>query len=73
MTNGGRGGVQGHARGDPRAHRPVASVAPSFAVVAEELLDDVFGYLLYLTKNRAVAEDLTGETFETAFRKWRRF
>lgn len=46
---------------------------PSFAAVAEELLDDVFGYLLYLTKNWAVAEDLTGETFETAFRKWRRF
>jgi RNA polymerase sigma factor (sigma-70 family) len=55
------------------AHRPVASAAPSFAVVAEELLDDVFGYLLYLTKNWALAEDLTGETFETAFRKWRRF
>ncbi len=55
------------------AHRPVASAAPSFAAVAEELLDDVFGYLLYLTKNWAVAEDLTGETFETAFRKWRRF
>ena len=55
------------------APRPVARRAPSFASVAEELLDDVFGYLLYLTKNWAVAEDLTGETFETAFRKWRRF
>ena len=44
-----------------------------FAAVAEELLDDVYGYLLYLTKNWAVAEDLTGETFETAFKKWRRF
>jgi len=39
----------------------------------EELLDDVYGYLLYLAKNWAVAEDLTGETFETALRKWRRF
>jgi RNA polymerase sigma-70 factor (ECF subfamily) len=48
-------------------------MAPSFAAVAEELLDDVYGYLLYLTKNWAVAEDLTGETFEVAFRKWRRF
>jgi RNA polymerase sigma-70 factor (ECF subfamily) len=47
--------------------------APSFATVAEELLDDVYGYLLYLTKNWAVAEDLTGETFEAAFRKWRRY
>jgi RNA polymerase sigma factor (sigma-70 family) len=46
---------------------------PSFAAVAEELLDDVYGYLLYLTKNWAVAEDLTGETFEAALRKWRRF
>lgn len=56
------------ARGSVRTAAP-----PSFAAVAEELLDDVFGYLLYLTKNWAVAEDLTGETFETAFRKWRRF
>ena len=48
-------------------------LTPSFATVAEELLDDVYGYLLYLTKNWAVAEDLTGETFETALRKWRRF
>jgi RNA polymerase sigma-70 factor (ECF subfamily) len=46
---------------------------PSFAAVAEELLDDVYGYLLYLTKNRAVAEDLTSETFEAALRTWRRF
>jgi len=45
----------------------------TFAAVAEELLDDVYGYLLYLTKNWAVAEDLTGETFEIALRKWRRF
>ena len=53
--------------------RPLDATAPSFATVAEELLDDVFGYLLYLTKNWAIAEDLTGETFETAFKKWRRF
>ena len=30
---------------------------PSFATVAEDLLDDVYGYLLYLTKNWALAED----------------
>ena len=53
--------------------RPVDAATPSFAAVAEELLDDVYGYLLYLTKNWAVAEDLTSETFEAAFRKWRRF
>jgi RNA polymerase sigma-70 factor (ECF subfamily) len=55
------------------APRPLEATAPSFAAVAEELLDDVYGYLLYLTKNWAVAEDLTGETFEAAFKKWRRF
>jgi RNA polymerase sigma-70 factor (ECF subfamily) len=53
--------------------RPIDAAAPSFATVAEELLDDVYGYLLYLTKNWAVAEDLTGETFEAAFKKWRKF
>jgi len=55
------------------APRPLDATTPSFAAVAEELLDDVYGYLLYLTKNWAVAEDLTGETFEAAFKKWRRF
>jgi DNA-directed RNA polymerase specialized sigma24 family protein len=46
---------------------------PSFAAVAESELDAVHRYLLFLTGNRAVAEDLTGETFEKAFRVWRRF
>ena len=55
------------------ATRPRTATTPSFAAVAEELLDDVYGYLLYLTKNWAVAEDLTGETFEAALKKWRRF
>lgn len=53
----------------PRREAP----AQTFASVAETLLDDVFGYLLYLTKDRPLAEDLTGETFETALRRWRRF
>lgn len=53
--------------------RSATAATPTFATVAEELLDDVYGYLLYLTKNWAVAEDLTGETFEVAFRRWRRF
>jgi RNA polymerase sigma factor (sigma-70 family) len=55
------------------APRAVGEATPSFAAIAEELLDDVYGYLLYLTKNWAVAEDLTSETFEAAMRKWRRF
>lgn len=53
----------------PRA----GAAKPSFAAVAEELLDDVYGYLLYFTKNWALAEDLTSETFETALRRWKRF
>lgn len=55
------------------APRAGSTTRPTFAHVAEELLDDVFGYLLYLTKNRALAEDLTSDTFEAALRKWRRF
>jgi RNA polymerase sigma-70 factor (ECF subfamily) len=55
------------------ATHPARAATPSFAAVAEELLDDVYGYLLYLTKNWAVAEDLTSDTFEAAYRKWRRF
>jgi RNA polymerase sigma-70 factor, ECF subfamily len=45
----------------------------SFAAAAEAHLDDVYAYLLYLTGDPTVAEDLTGETFEKAFRRWRRF
>jgi RNA polymerase sigma-70 factor (ECF subfamily) len=46
---------------------------PTFTAVAEAELDAVHRYLVFLTGNRAVAEDLTGETFEKAFRRWRRF
>ena len=46
---------------------------PSFAAVAEQHLDDVYGYLLYLCRNAPLAEDLASETFEKAFRTWRRF
>jgi RNA polymerase sigma factor (sigma-70 family) len=55
------------------APRRSETSSPTFASVAEAFLDDVFGYLLYLTKDRPLAEDLTGETFETAFRRWRKF
>jgi RNA polymerase sigma-70 factor (ECF subfamily) len=55
------------------APRPRESSAPTFAAVAEACLDDVYGYLLYLTKSRVLADDLTGETFEKALRRWRRF
>jgi RNA polymerase sigma-70 factor (ECF subfamily) len=46
---------------------------PSFAAVAEAELDAVHRYLLFLTGDGSLAEDLTGETFEKAFRSWRRF
>jgi RNA polymerase sigma-70 factor (ECF subfamily) len=44
-----------------------------FETVCEENLDGVFGYLLYLTGNRTVAEDLAAETFERALRRFKRF
>jgi RNA polymerase sigma factor (sigma-70 family) len=50
-----------------------ASARPSFAAVAEEHLDAVFRYLLLVTRDHATAQDLTSETFEKAFRAWRRF
>ncbi|HSS72289.1 MAG TPA: RNA polymerase sigma factor [Gaiellaceae bacterium] len=46
---------------------------PSFASVAERHLDDVHSYLVYFTRDRGLAEDLTAETFERALRQWRRF
>ena len=45
----------------------------TFAAAAEQHLDEVYAYLAYLTGDRAAAEDLSAETFEKAFRLWRRF
>src|SRR6059058_1576085 len=45
----------------------------TFADAAEQHLDDVFAYLVYLTGDRGAAEDLAAETFEKALRLWRRF
>lgn len=47
--------------------------APDFAAVAEAHLDDVYGYLVYLTGNRGLAEDLAAETMEKALRLWSRY
>jgi RNA polymerase sigma-70 factor (ECF subfamily) len=47
--------------------------ATTFAEAAEAHLDDVFGYLLYLTRDRDLADDLSGTTFEKALRLWHRF
>src|SRR5881396_4325936 len=58
----------------PAAVRPPGRVAaPSFADVVAEHLDAVYRYLVYLTGDRTAAEDLAAETFEKAFRSWRRF
>src|SRR6185437_6673990 len=51
---------------------PFGSTA-SFADIAAEQLDAVYRYLVYLTGDRSAAEDLAAETFEKAFRTWRRF
>ena len=44
----------------------------AFSDVAERHLDDVYRYLLVFA-DAATAEDLTAQTFEKAFRSWRRF
>src|SRR6201981_575690 len=63
-----------HVNALPAAVRPPGRVgAPSFADVVAEDLDAVYRYLVYLTGDRAAAEDLAAETFERAFRSWRRF
>jgi len=54
--------------------QPLTMRAPrTLAEAAEEHLDDVYGYLLYLTRDRETAEDLAGSTFEKAVRLWSRF
>jgi RNA polymerase sigma factor (sigma-70 family) len=54
------------ARGQP-------AWSASFAATAEEHLDDVYAYLVYLTRDRSLAEDLAADTFEKALKLWRRF
>jgi RNA polymerase sigma-70 factor (ECF subfamily) len=51
----------------------VAVERPSFAEAAERHLDDVYRYLIYVTGNVTLAEDLAAETFELALRRWRQF
>ncbi len=55
--------------------RPLAleDAPATFAEAAERHLDDVFGYLVYVTRDRSLADDLAGATFEKAFRLWPRF
>jgi RNA polymerase sigma factor (sigma-70 family) len=55
----------------PARRQPAWSA--SFAATAEEHLDDVYAYLVYLTRDRSLAEDLAADTFEKALKHWRRF
>src|SRR5215218_7294448 len=55
------------------AQRVASARAPSFAETAERHLDDVYRYVLMLTRDPSLAEDLAAETFERALRMWRRF
>ena len=52
---------------------PRSLARPAFDEVAAEQLDAVYRFLVYLTGDRSAAEDLAAETFEKAFRTWRRF
>jgi RNA polymerase sigma factor (sigma-70 family) len=55
------------------ADAPLVRAPASFAEIAERELDAVYRYLVYLTGDRSLAEDLAAETFEKALRTWRRF
>jgi len=45
----------------------------TLASAAERHLDDVYRYVLYMVRDRSMAEDVTAETFELALRRWKRF
>ncbi|HKI93445.1 MAG TPA: RNA polymerase sigma factor [Gaiellaceae bacterium] len=55
------------------AARSRAAAPPAYAEAVAEHLDAVYRYLVHLTGDRSAAEDLAAETFERAFRSWRRF
>ena len=57
----------------PTTQRGLRAERRSFATVAEEHLDDVYRYLVYMTKDATTADDLTGETFARALTAWKRF
>jgi RNA polymerase sigma-70 factor (ECF subfamily) len=56
-----------------RRHPDDDAANHAVAGLAERHLGDVFRYVLYLTGDRAVADDLTAQTFETALRTWGRY
>jgi len=75
VTNRGRGAVSKDVNAASTSIDPprLSAGRQGFAEVATEQLDAVYRYLVYVTGDRSAAEDLTAETFEKAFRTWRRF
>lgn len=53
--------------------RARVEAAPGLGEAAEEHLDDVYAFLVYMTGERALAEELTAETFARACTAWRRY
>lgn len=53
--------------------RCMKQVTSPLADIARRHLDDVYRYVLYLTRDPQAAEDLAAETFERAVRLWHRF
>jgi len=53
--------------------RRVSEIAPTFTDAATAHLDSVHRYLTQMVRNVHLAEDLTAETFERAFRQWHTF
>ncbi len=49
------------------------TVAPNFTDAATAHLGAVHRYLTHLVRNADLAEDLTSETFERAYRNWHQF
>src|SRR5919197_1111055 len=52
--------------------RRIGVVTTEFEEAAERHLDDVHAFLVYLTGDRNLAEELTAETFARACGRWRR-
>jgi RNA polymerase sigma-70 factor, ECF subfamily len=73
VTIGELGAVQTHVNATTLDAARLRAAPPTFAEVAEGELDAVYRYLVFLTGDRALAEDLAAETFEKALRSWRRF
>jgi RNA polymerase sigma-70 factor (ECF subfamily) len=56
-----------------RTRHDSAAAHAAVAALAERHLGDVFRYVLYLTGDRATADDLAAQTFETALLTWGRY